>query len=263
MIQKNALLFGVSSGVGLATAQELVARGFTVYATSSQTNIELANCTILPLNLAHSQTYEAFWDKIKDISFDVCIFNSGKGEIGSVESMSQSEIQDIWNINYFGFVYFVQKLLPSLRAKKSGHLLFLGSITSRIYFPFKAQYSASKSALTAFALSLAQEVSPLNIRVSVLEPGWIRSEFHNQLQARNDLPCYSQRFAPFLNKKNDLNSKYPSGKEVAQIILKCILGQETRLRIPVGPDAKAIWTIRFLLDSRFANWLLKLYLNKH
>jgi short-subunit dehydrogenase len=123
----------------------------------------------------------------------------------------------------------------------------MGSIVFSLQFPFKAQYCAAKSALSAFTLSLRHEVKPHGIRVHLLEPGWVRSEFHSRLKpvAPAGSP-YAARLAPFLDYSRDRDPRVIDGEGVARVLLVTLENPKAPVRIAVGDDAK-----KFFLVSRF------------
>ncbi len=178
---------------------------------------------------------------------DVIINNAGTGELGAVEDTPLEEAHRMFEVNYFSVVQLTKLCLPGMRERKSGAILQLGSIVFSLQFPFKAQYCASKAALSAFSLSLRHEVYPYGIRVHLFEPGWVRSEFHNRMQPVRlpDSP-YASRLEPFLNFSRDTDPRIPNGEDVAQILLKTLENPKAPVRIAVGAEAR-----KFFLVSRF------------
>ena len=178
---------------------------------------------------------------------DVLINNAGTGELGAVEDTSLEEAHRMFEVNYFSAVQLIKLCLPGMRERKSGAILQLGSIVFSLQFPFKAQYCASKAALSAFSLSLRHEVDPYGIRVHLFEPGWVRSEFHNRMQpVRLQNSPYASRLEPFLNFSRDTDPRIPNGEDVAQILLKTLENPKAPVRIAVGAEAR-----KFFLVSRF------------
>lgn len=178
---------------------------------------------------------------------EILINNAGVGELGAVEDSTQEDARRLFEVNYFSAVQLIRLCLPGMRERGAGAILQLGSIVYSLQFPFKAQYCASKAALSAFSLSLHQEVYPYGIRVHLFEPGWVRSEFHRRMQpVLRDGSPYAPRLGPFLDFSRDTSSRIPDGEYVARILLGTLENPRAPVRIAVGREAK-----RFFLVSRF------------
>ena len=119
------------------------------------------------------------------------------------------------------------------------------------------KYCASKSALTGFTLSLRYELHPHRIRVHILEPGWVRSEFHDRLRpVVKDGSPYAPRLKPFLDFTRDSDPRIPDGRAVAEIILSTLRNPKAPVRIAVGPEAKKFRIARRFLSNAMLDRLL-------
>lgn len=247
---------GASSGVGKATAELLHLKGCLVHGLA--TKAKPLDCTWNwhRVDLSDPEQRQSL-DQELLASMDVLVLNAGLGELGSVEDTPLAQSRYLFEVNYWANVDLVKKVLPFWRQRGSGKLIVLGSIVTELHFPFKAQYSASKAALTAFLDSLRYEVEEYGIEIQVLEPGWIRSDFHNRLQPVqvNDSP-YSDRYKPFLDFKNDANPKYPDGSSIAQLIWN-LIQKGGAFRQAVGPDAKAFFLFGRALPYKVREWLVR------
>lgn len=144
-----------------------------------------------------------------------------------------------------------------MRERKFGAILNLGSIVHDLQFPFKAQYCASKSALTGFTLALRYEVYPYGIRVHLFEPGWVRSAFHERMQpVIKAASPYVKRLKPFLDFSRDTDPKIPDGLAVAKIILETFENPKAPVRVAVGAEAKKFRVARRFLSNRMLDKLL-------
>ena len=266
---KSIWVLGATSGVGLETAKAFAKEGHEVLGTTS--DIEKAKVKfefplpfpLIEMDLANEASRMRGLQEALEASGvpDVVVFNAGSGEIGSIEDTSIGVMRTQFEVNYFGHLFVLKSLLPSMRERQSGHLIFLGSVVYSLPFPFKATYSASKSALSSLALSLRQEVRPHGLHVHLLEPGWIRSNFHNTLKAhRVNEGVYNDRLTPFEDHSRDRENKYPDGKRVASIIQNLVRNPTKKTRIVVGPDAKVFFLVRRFLSW---SWIEKILLNKY
>jgi short-subunit dehydrogenase len=166
--------------------------------------------------------------------------------------------RQMMEINFWAISDFVQNLLPHYRENKSGHIIITGSVVADLHFPFKAHYSASKAALQAYVGSLDQEIRKFGIRLHLLEPGWMRSEFHNRLVPQEtQVENYQKRYAHFLDYKNDHNPRFPNGEDVAKVVLEVVKNPPKKLRIAVGPDSKWLNRLAALVGiPEFQRWLV-------
>jgi NAD(P)-dependent dehydrogenase (short-subunit alcohol dehydrogenase family) len=271
----RVLITGASSGIGLATAQLLTVKGYQVVGTCrnpDQARQRIERECGVPLSFALVEMELTDPDSV-DKGFaqaearlggiDVLINNAGQGELGAVEDTPLSDSRALFEVNYFSVVRLVQKAVPAMRKRGHGVILNLGSIVHDLQFPFKAQYCASKSALTGFSLSLRYELHPHNVRVHILEPGWVRSEFHNRLRpVIKDGSPYAPRLKPFLDFTRDSDPAIPDGQAVAQVILSVLENPKSPVRIAVGPEAKKFRLARRFLSNAMLDRILLRKLSK-
>ena len=194
---------------------------------------------------------------------DILINNAGYGELGSVEDTDLSASRRLFEVNYFSAVSLIKKVLPSMRENRSGVIINLGSIVQELHFPFKAQYCASKAALAAFSQSLRYELFPFGIRVHILEPGWVRTHFHEHLvPVIKPGSVYAEKLKPYLDFSRDTNPSIPDGEDVARMILSVLEKPNSPVRIPVGREAKTFQIVRRVLGPALLDKLLLWKLGK-
>ena len=159
---RTVLLTGGSSGIGLATVQLFVSKGWRVIELSrsgqSSASVVHIHCDVTDENSVQSAVEEAMThtDRI-----DVVISNAGFGISGPIEFTSVEEAKKQFDVNFFGAMRLVKAVLPILRKQHSGRILFTSSVAADLSIPYQSFYSASKSALNAMALALANEGRPL------------------------------------------------------------------------------------------------------
>ena len=115
---------------------------------------------------------------------DVAVNNAGYGLIGAIEETSVEELQHVLDVSFFGAVHVTQAVLPYLREQRSGHIVNITSIAGFTAPPGYGFYAAAKYALEGLSLSLRQELAPLGIHVTLVEPGALRTGFLNESSAR-------------------------------------------------------------------------------
>ena len=273
--KKRVLLTGASSGIGLASAYLLSDRGYQVVGAVRDPQALRQRLTrergaapafqLVRMDLTDPASVDSGFAEALSLlgGIDILINNAGQGELGSVEDTDLVDSRALFEVNYFSVVRLVKLVVPAMRARGSGIVLNLGSIVHDLQFPFKAQYCASKSALTGFTLSLRYELHPHRIRVHILEPGWVRSEFHNRLRpVIKDGSPYAPRLKPFLDFSRDSDPAIPDGRAVAEIILATLENPKAPVRIPVGREARKFRLARRFLSNAMLDRLLLRKLSK-
>jgi len=258
------LITGASSGIGLATARLLASQGHTVVGTCRDpASVPDAGFPLIAMDQTDPDAVTRGFAAAEALlgPVGVLINNAGMGELGAVEDTDLATARRLFEVNYFSAVQLTRLCLPAMRARGAGVIVQLGSIVHSLQFPFKAQYCASKSALSGFTLALRHEVKPHGIRVHLLEPGWVRSAFHARLEpVAPPGSVYVDRLRPFLDFSRDADPRVIDGAGVARVILETIENPRAPVRIAVGRDAKAFFRVnRFLshaMRDRILGWKL-------
>lgn len=193
MIGQVAVVTGVNSGIGRATAIHLASKGLTVYGTvravgkadklramAADANVSVE---LVELDVADDESVARGFAEILDRvdAVDLLVNNAGVGPIAVAEHCPTSLYLDTVNINLCGPVRCTQAVLPRMRARRQGCIVNIGSFTGKVATMAQSPYAASKFALEGWSDGLAQEVAPFNIRVALLEPGVTRTA----IQAKN------------------------------------------------------------------------------
>jgi NAD(P)-dependent dehydrogenase (short-subunit alcohol dehydrogenase family) len=177
---------GCDKGLGHAIAEAALQRGETVVATvlaangRSPLSTQYANnfrCHHLDVT-DHVTARELIAATEKEFGgIDVLVNNAGFGLVGAAEETEPAEYRRMFEVNFFGMVELTRAVLPGMRARRSGHIINLSSLVGFVGASGFAFYSASKFALEGFSESLAKEVEPLGIKVTIVEPGGFRTDF--------------------------------------------------------------------------------------
>jgi NAD(P)-dependent dehydrogenase (short-subunit alcohol dehydrogenase family) len=181
---KTVLVTGSSSGIGRATAELFAARGWSVAATMRAPERAGAlaateRVRVFRLDVTDPASIEqAVAAVVAEFGrIDVLVNNAGYGLIGAFEAMSEEQVRRQVETNFIGVMNVTRAVLPIMRAQKSGRIVNVASVASRLVLPLYTLYCATKHAVAGFSEALDFEVRPFGIRVKLIEPGAIKTEF--------------------------------------------------------------------------------------
>jgi NAD(P)-dependent dehydrogenase (short-subunit alcohol dehydrogenase family) len=194
---------GASTGFGRLLAEEVLKAGGKVIATAR--NLD----KVADLEQKYPGKAKAFALDVTDSAqvvsvaaqtnasygpVDVLVNNAGYGLAGAIEEVTEDEFMPMFNTNVFGLIKVTQAFLPYLRRQGSGHILNLSSIGGLVSTPGMGYYNATKYAVEGLSEALAQELAPLGIHVTLIEPGPFRTDFlgRSLTQAAEIIPEYDQ-----------------------------------------------------------------------
>lgn len=266
------LLTGASSGIGQATAQWLMKKGFRVYGTSrkvsgangshpEQTDASGGFIAMIPLDVTSDESAESAVKAVleKEGRIDVLICNAGMGIAGSIEDTAMEEAEKQFDTNFFGTLRMIRLVLPVMRKQGEGRIIVVSSVAGIISIPYQSMYSASKFALEALVEALRHEVAPFGIKACLVEPGDTRTGFTSSRiiaeAAGQDSPYYS-RFRQSLARMEHDEQNGASPENVARVIHRMILRKNPPIRSAVGFGYKAILFLKRLLPSRLVEKLV-------
>jgi len=268
---KTVLVTGASSGIGLATAMYFHENGWQVIATMRHPERRhtplhdrgpknLVHLDVMDRNSIHTAIQYAV-DYYGGI--DVLVNNAGYAVYGPFETTSRTQLARQFDTNVFGLMEVTREILPLFRNQGAGVLINVASMGGRIGFPLYSLYNSSKWAVEGFTESLQYELRPLNIRVRLIEPGVINTDFYDRSLDVADQSALPEAYGKILKRgekrtgKNAINS----GTEaymVARVIHKAATDTGWRLRYPAGSDARLVSFIRrFLPEGLFYKVLEK------
>jgi NAD(P)-dependent dehydrogenase (short-subunit alcohol dehydrogenase family) len=281
--QRVAIVTGSSSGMGFETSLMLARNGFHTYATmrkidgggGSKQITDIAKNENLPLEVIQLDVNDdkSVIDAINRIvkerdRIDIVVNNAGYALIGAFEENSMEEIKAQFETNFFGAVRVIQAALPIMRKQRSGRIVNITSMGGRIAIPFDSIYHGTKFALEGLSESIQYEMEPFGIKIILIEPGAIGSNFWKNLKMAakasgidNDNSPYRQLSNNMLDtfKQIEQNTIHPS--EVANVILKAVLSDNPDFRYVVGKDAAMILEARRNMSDREFHDLLKKQFN--
>ena len=260
MTKKVAIVTGSSSGIGFETSLMLAENGFTVYATmrdlsKSEKIRKIADdkklsIEVIQLDVTSENSVDNAISAIveQEGQIDVLVNNAGYGLIGPAEELTIDELRDQFETNLFGVLRITKKVLPIMRKNQHGTIINLSSTLGKVGIPTMSGYVSSKFALEGLMESMRYELEPFGIKVVLVEPSIIKTNFLNSsVFAKKTLEETSPYRTLIQKMGEDVGSKFEKGTsstEVANVILQAATSPNPEIRYQVGSDAG------FLLDAR-------------
>jgi NAD(P)-dependent dehydrogenase (short-subunit alcohol dehydrogenase family) len=267
---KTALITGASSGIGEATALQLAALGYTVYAGARRVErmSDLADSGIRTraIDVTNDESMVELVEAViaETGRIDVLINNAGYGSYGALEDVPIEEARRQLDVNLFGLARLTQLALPHMRMQRDGYIVNVSSMGGKIWEPLGGWYHASKFAVEGLSDSLRIEVAEFGIKVVIIQPGTIRSEWSgiaaDQLQARSANTPYARQ-AKIMGAvlRGVDHMRLASGPEVvAQAIAKAVQSPKPRTRYVVGGGARSMLLAERILPDRGFDRLIQL-----
>ena len=271
-MEKVAIVTGTTSGIGYETCLSLARDGFYTFATvrdikKAEKILQVAkkenlNIEIIELDVDDEKSISTAIQKIlsKKQRIDVLVNNAGWGLFGSVEDVPIKDFRAQFETNFFGIISIIQKVAPVMRKQKSGVIVNISSVAGKIGFPGSPAYISSKFALEGLSESLRYELGQFGVKVVIIEPGVIKSNFFSSMKIAEPKPDspykeITEKVIMGIKMMAELGTP-PS--EVASTILKAIKEKDPRPRYIVGNDAQMFLEAKKTkTDTEFENYLKK------
>jgi NAD(P)-dependent dehydrogenase (short-subunit alcohol dehydrogenase family) len=260
---RSVLVTGASSGIGAATARLLVERGLRVAGTSRHPERVAQPVAGIEWVAMDVRDDASVIDGVKHAvdrlgGLDAVVCNAGIGIFGSVEEVPLHAAREQFETNWFGVLRVLGAALPELRRAASARVVLVGSLAGRAPIPFQAHYSASKAAIDALALALHNELSHTSVRVSLVEPGDIRTAFNESTDF--DLVRDSNYREPLARCRAVVEAGLeiaPGPEIVARAIHRALTARRPRIRYAVGREARLVSFSRRWLPERLGLALIR------
>jgi len=234
------LITGASSGFGRATASLLADRGFRVFGTSRKPRSDKGDgFEMLQLDVNFDESVDACVGALNQRTgrLDILINNAGYVLTGAVEETSIHEVKSQFETNFFGAMRMVKAVLPTMRKQGFGQIINISSVAGLIAEPFAGFYSASKFALEGYTEALRHEVKRFNIKVSLVEPGFFKTNIANaSIESAESIDDYSGMRQRARSISREHIQKGLDPEIVADTIRRIIESRSPRLRYKVGKE---------------------------
>lgn len=248
-MSKVWFITGCSTGFGRNLAQEVLQNGGKVAVTARNTNDvkDLADkypdtAFAIALDVTKpQQVKEAVQQAIDKFGhIDVLVNNAGIGYFGAIEESEDDQVRRMFEINFFGLAAVTKEVLPHLRKQRSGHIINISSVGGSVAFPGIGMYNATKFAVTGYSESLAKELAPLGIKVTVIAPSGFRTDWAGRSANNSKIEIEDYKGTAHTNQDAIRgNSGVQPGDPVraAQAIMKIVETEDAPVRLFLGAGA--------------------------
>ncbi|MGH8397673.1 MAG: SDR family NAD(P)-dependent oxidoreductase [Gammaproteobacteria bacterium] len=269
---RSVLITGCSTGIGLATAQTLKARGWNVVASARKAEdlerLKGMGLKVLRLNITDPASIETALNETLTLTggrLDALVNNGGIAIPGAVEDLSREILQRQLDTNFFGTLELTNTVLPFMRRQGHGHIVMISSILGRVAMPWRGAYNASKFALEGITDTLRMELRGTDIKISLICPGPVKSSFRDNSLANFDeylnatssphQKSYARLKAQTGEKKDNTPFTVPP-EAVAKKIALALESRNPKARYYVTVPAYALAFLRCVLPTRWMDALL-------
>jgi NAD(P)-dependent dehydrogenase (short-subunit alcohol dehydrogenase family) len=253
-MQKTIFITGASSGLGKASAKLFQANGWNVIATMRNPENEkelnsLQNVSLVQLDVTDQEKIKhTISDVLKSHSVDVVLNNAGYGLIGPLEALTDEQIERQMQTNLFGVINVTRAFVSYFREKTSGTFINITSTFGLLGYPTCSIYNAAKFAIDGFSEGLAYELAQFGIKIKVVAPGGMQTDF----AGRSLQGGMHEAYAQLVGKVSEGYSKeqvanYTKAADVAKIIYEAATDDKAQLRYLAGNDAVALYQERLEL----------------
>ncbi len=265
---KTVLITGASTGIGRETAKYFQENGWNVAATMRSpekekelTKLQNMICPKLDVTDEHSIALAIESTITKFGNIDVIVNNAGYSLTGVFEAATSDQLQHQYDVNVFGVMNVVRAILPYFRTNKSGTIINVSSIGGKMTLPLYSMYQSTKWAISGFSEALQFELRPFNIKVKIIEPGAVITDFYDRSMThtkKDGLADYEE----YVQKIHTVNDKFVSKGnhplKTAEVIYKAAISNNWKLYYPSGGDAKVSLTLRKFLPVNWLNGFLRM-----
>jgi NAD(P)-dependent dehydrogenase (short-subunit alcohol dehydrogenase family) len=258
---------GASRGFGALIAAEALAAGDAVVATARDPSTVTARLReherLLATRLdvtSEAEAHEAAGQAVKKFGrIDILVNNAGYGLLGAIEEASATETAKLFGTNVFGLLGVTRAVLPHMRAQRSGHIINLSSVGGYTGYPGWGVYGATKFAVEGISEALGAEVAPLGIKVTVVEPGFFRTDFLDDASLSRtaiEIDDYRETVGRTRRHAADVNhGQRGDPRKLAKAFMQLVDAPNPPTRLPLGSDTvERIEAKHAYVEQELAAW---------
>jgi len=249
----TALVTGASQGIGTHIAQTLLQNGYRVFGTSRSGQAQSNGIEMLQLDLRDPQSILECVERVEEQagSLDLLVSNAGMTIVAPAEELPLEKAQEMMDTNFFGVARLVNALLPGMRDKRAGRLIFISSLAGRMGIPGQGYYCSTKHALEGYVDGLRAELAGFGIDTTLLEPGSHRTD----IIVKSPKPDW-----PTFDAYDDMRDKLRSGAEeanregadpqqVANVVLRAAKANTPKIRYRINGEGKQAMFFKSILPE--------------
>ncbi len=268
MERKVIIITGASSGIGFSTAEYLAKQGHMVYGAARRVEkmepLRKSGVTPLKMDVTDEVSVrEAIAEVIKQEGrIDVLVNNAGYGSYGAIEDVSLEEARQQFEVNVFGLAAITKEVLPYMRKQKSGRIINVSSMGGRVTTYFGAWYHATKYAVEAFSDALRMEAGEFGIKVSLIEPGGIKTPWGNiaadHLAESAKGGAYEANASKIAEgmRRQYAGNMMSNPIVISKAISRAVNSSCPKTRYLIGFGAKPIVFLHSILPARWFDWIM-------
>ena len=262
-MKKTALVTGASSGIGKAIATQLIKDDLKVFVVARRVekmrDLETLGATVIKMDITKEEDVaQVVKEVVQSVGgIDVLVNNAGFGMYGAVEDTDIDDARYQFEVNLFGLARLTQLLLPYMREKGSGCIINISSMGGKIYTPLGAWYHATKHALEGWSDCLRIELAAFNIKVVIIEPGIINTEFGDVMTKpmleRSGNSAYAKLANALAKSTRDAYEKNMGSPPsvISDAVSKIVKSDKPKTRYVIGKMAKPVMFMRKWLGDKF------------
>ena len=264
-MNKVILITGASSGIGKETAKLFQTKNWKVAATmrvpeKAEDLQRIADVECFRLDVTDVDSIrKAIEDVLEKFGrIDAIVNNAGYALVGAFEAAATEQIEKQFQTNVFGLMNVCREILPYFREQKRGTIVNVASMGGRITFPLYSLYHATKWAVEGFSESLQYEVKPFNIKIKIIEPGPIKTDFYERsmdLTKKEGLTAYDSLIEKVMPNMQKACEDAPDGSIVAEVIYNAVTDDSWKMRY--AANSKMILAARRFLPDRLFFGVIK------
>ena len=269
-MKKNIVIIGAESGIGLATVRSFQKQGHAVWATAEDLNgieilrKEIPKERVLELDLMNVSAISPFVDELSNVpQIDVLICNAGVGIGGPATHMDIVDLRESFQINVFGHLEIIQRVLPILEKSDDSRIIWTGSAAGYFVRPLFGGYAATKFAVSALCDALRVELMG-RVQVSMIAPGriktpiWEKGEsLAEKVKEKPGVEIYATAIQKLIDEAKANQTESPSVDIVVESMHHAAFSSRPKAIYRIGPDAKVAFWLKWLLPIKWVDWLLR------
>lgn len=267
-MKKVILITGASSGIGKESAKKLLAEGHVVYTAARRVDkmkdLEELGAVAIKMDITIDDDIKKTVSLVLETEgrIDVLVNNAGYAIYGAMEDTTIEDARRQFEVNLFGLARITQLVLPSMRKQKSGTIINMSSMGGKVYIPFGSWYHGTKHALEGWSDCLRTELKDFGIKVVIIEPGGIKTEFDDVMLEpmieRSGKGPYAELTKKVTKGVKDTyhGNKASHPSVIANCVSKAVNSKKPKTRYRAGYMAKPAVFIRTFLGDKVWDWII-------